>query len=235
MNVAIYAAAMATLVICIIRAYARAVRREEEIRRQEAERERRARERSRAEQEYHRTLNKAVTVNPNPNYRPPIGKPLPPDVRKDMAQYMNASLYTHADMNKGNNLHPASKTYGEATKTMVSLDAYFAALDKLAQAQIEKATAKPEESKPSRFPKTIKTSEEKRDMTEYLNLPLPKHNSTATLTINTMADTNCIQLFSISDYLKEHEKELELKPRVCPQCGAPVRGKVCEYCDTQFR
>ena len=64
MNVAIYAAAMVTLVICIIRAYARAVQREEEIRRQEAERERRARERSRAEQEYHRMLNKAVTVNP---------------------------------------------------------------------------------------------------------------------------------------------------------------------------
>ena len=115
-------------------------------------------------------LNKAVTVNPNPNYRPPIGNPLPPDLRKDMAQYMNASLYTHEDLN-----------------------------------------------------------------TEYINLPLPKHNSTATLTINTMASTNCIQPFSISDYLKEHEKELELKPRVCPQCGAPVRGKVCEYCDTQFR
>ena len=35
--------------------------------------------------------------------------------------------------------------------------------------------------------------------------------------------------------MSSHDEEIMLIPRICPNCGAPVRGDECEYCGSVFK
>ena len=72
--------------------------------------------------------------------------------------------------------------------------------------------------------------DKKNPKVEYINYP----SSSASVTVTSSTYVSAVTSFSISDYIKAQMEEKELKPRTCPNCGAPVRGRVCDYCGTHF-
>lgn len=158
---------------------------------------------------------------------------LPPEIKKDMALYMNKSLYE--DM---------------------FTDALAHSLDRMAQAQIDKATATPKEYNHANLSKgdfvhsasksiTLNgTSGTSVTMSDYAlptisfkGGPTEAVVNPARVDISYDIDGQRMMMYDGNGWVElsaEPVRKKEKRPTNCPNCGAPVRGSVCEYCGTTF-